>query len=180
VSAGTKLATEAGAEAQLQGNPTEARRLAKWDIIGMVIGLPVFLLAICALTGLQGIWWVGATVLFVSVSLFIPSRLYDHGRVRTIGSAAVSLAIAVSVNCAFVFGFGVCSFCSDPGDEYALGFLVMIGGGGLIAFAVALLCACVLLKKLRPSPIRAGITATAGIVLGLLNMLAVYLLLSFD
>jgi hypothetical protein len=146
------------------------------NIIGIMVGVPVFLLGICALAGsLNSVLnvLVGAILLLVSVGLFIPSGLYDRGRTRAIGFVALSLATAVTVTCAAFFGWGVCEILSDPPDEFGLWVLgAMIWVGSLIASIFALSCTCVLVFKLRPRPAHAAIGIAAGIAVGVLN--AVY------
>jgi len=148
------------------------------DIISIVMGAPIFLLGLSlALYGLHSLLSLGAGVilLLISVGLIIPGKVYEHRAARAIGFVALSLATAASVTCVVIIGIGVGIYYvsnSDPGAWWAWGVLVLIGGGGLLALILALLCTWVLLRKLRPKPAHAAVGIAAGIAVGALN--AVY------
>jgi hypothetical protein len=171
------MKNEPGVQAESQQGPVGKQNLKARDIIGIVMGVPILLaglwFAYSVLHGnlYQGL--VGAILLFISTSLFIPSRLYElyeHERTRAIGLVALSLVIAVSVNCAFFVGF---SLLAGPNDGALLALVV--AATFLIAFVFVLLCTLVLLGKLRPKPAHKAIAITAGIAVGLLHVLPVYL-----
>jgi hypothetical protein len=144
------------------------------NISSVVLGVLVFLAGLGALGGRLENGVVGGIALFVSVCLFIPSRVYEQRVARPIGFLALILATAASVNCAAFCGYAVYGFLSDLHDEFAL-LVAAIGVGGLMAFVLALSCTCVMLFKLRPRPAHAAIGIATGIAVGLLHILLVYL-----
>jgi divalent metal cation (Fe/Co/Zn/Cd) transporter len=177
------MTTEAGVPVRSKPNLADKHERA-WEtfgnIIGVVTGVPAFVLGICALAGslndvLNAL--VGAILLLISVGLLLPSRSYDHGKTRAIGFAALSLATAVTISCAAVLGWFAYNLLSDPPDEYGWWVLVaMIGVGCLIAFVYAISCTCVLVFKVKPKAAHAAIGIAAGIVVGLLIAVLMYLL----
>ena len=171
--------TEPGAGEKSPRYPTEKQHTKAWEIfgnvIGIVLGVPVFVAGLWLSTGaLHGDYHFGLAgfiLLLISIGLFIPSRLYDHGRTRAIGFVALSLATAVTVYCAAFLGWLAYNSLSDPPtpDEFGWWVLVvMIGVGYAIAFLYAISCTCVLLFKIKPRPAHAVVGIAAGIVVGAL------------
>jgi dipeptide/tripeptide permease len=183
-SGNTGLTAEPGAQERAQRYSKKRQHTKGWEIlgniIGIVMGVPVFVLGICALAGsLNSVLnlLVGAILLIISVGLLLPSRFYDHGKTRAIGFAALSLATVVTVSCAAVLGWFAYNLLSDPPDEYGWWVLVaMIGVGVLIASLFAISCTCVLVFKAKPKPAHAAIAIAAGIAVGLLTAVLMYLL----
>jgi len=173
------MTKEPGAEAQSQGCPAKRHYLTKRDIIGIVMGVPVFLLGFGALNGFPGAWWVGVIAMLISVGLFIPSRLYERGKPRAIGFVALGSAVAVSTNCVVLSALVVWGLMSHPDFEFAM-FLIVIGVGSLLSLVCAILSIVVLMFKLRPGRTHGRIGVSAGIAVGLLHILLVYLLLFRD
>ena len=147
------------------------------DIAGIVMGVPVLLLGLLVALGASemGLYWglVSAALLFVSVGLFVPSKSYEHGRLRAIGFVALSLSAALAAGCVVGFGINLYSFFSewDTDLDDSLSALA-VAVGCLVALAFAFLGTWVLRKKLSPSEdnliaaIVAGIVAlTLGVVL---------------
>ena len=171
--------TEPGAGEESPRYPTEKQHTKAWEIfgnvIGIVMGVLVFLAGLGALIGLPGVWWVGVIALFVSVCLFVPSKVYEHRIARAVGLLVVILATAVSVDFAVFSGYCASGFLSDPLDEFAL-LVGMIGVGSLIASVFAVSCTCVLVFKVKPRPAPAAVGITAGIAVGLLIAVLMYLL----
>jgi len=170
------MTTGPAADAQSTGCLAKRLGLTKRDIIGIVLGVPVFLLGFGALNGFPGAWWVGVIVLFVSFSLFTPGRVYEHRRVRAFGFVALGSAVAVSANCVALCALVVWGLMSHPDFEFAM-FLAIIGIGGLLSLILALSCICVLMFKLRPKQTHAAMGIAPGIAVGLLHILLAYLLL---
>ncbi len=155
------MTTEPGPQDQSQQGPTKKHYITEHDVIGIVMGVPVSLL------GLHLVTWpyhrllylvVGLTLQFISVGLFIPTSHCERRITRAIGFVALSLVIAVSVNCAFFVGL---SLLAGPNDGSLLALVV--AATFLIAFVFVLLCTLVLLGKLRPKPAHAAIGIAAGI-----------------
>jgi len=128
------------------------------------MAMPVLLLGLgLAIYGLRSPLSLGAgvTLLVISIGLFIPSMCYVWGPARAIGFAAAVLAIGMSV--AFAAWVGFCASYFLSGDDFAL-FGLFLGAPGLAAFAFAIGCADVLLKKLETRQIAAVIVV--GIAVG--------------
>ena len=176
-SGNSELRTGTGPQEGFQRHPIEKQRTKAWEIfgnvIGIVMGVLVLLAGLGALIGLPGVWWVGVIALFVSVCLFVPSRVYEHRISRAVGLLVVILATAVSVDFAVFSGYCASGFLSDPLDEFAL-LAVMIGVGSLIASVFAVSCTCVLVFKVKPRPAHAAIGIAAGIALGALMSYLLY------
>lgn len=154
------------ADVQSTGRPAKTPRLSKRDIVGIAMGIPLFLLSLCTLA-VNPVG--GGIVLFVSVSLLAPSRLYDHRKIRTMGFVALSLATAV----AFCFGalsvIGSIELLSDPADEWEYMMLAVVYAvGGLIGFVLALSCTSILVFKVKPSLAQAAIAIAVGLPTGAL------------
>jgi hypothetical protein len=137
------------------------------DIAGIVIGVPVFLLGLYVGLGALhlGLYFglVSATLLFVSVGLFIPSRRYEHGIARAIGFVALSLATALTVGCVAGFGLNLHdSFHEVAGDDATA--LLAIAVGCLMAFVFSCLGTWVLQMKLNPRPAHSILAAVLGAV----------------
>ena len=146
---------------------TKRQGLRGWDIAGIVIGVPVFLLGLCAL----GVWWAGAILLLISVGLFIPSKVYEHRVARAIGFVALTLATAVTSFCAVILGWGAYGLLSGStqDSEWMWWGMAVIGTFlYLIAFVVAVSGIGVLLKKIKPRPAHTVIVIAAGIAVGAL------------
>ena len=160
------MTTQVGAEEQRRGRPAKTPRLSKRDIIGIAMGIPLFLLSLCTLA-VNPVG--GVIVLFVSVSLLAPSRLYDRRNIRTMDFVAFRLATAV----AFCFGalsvIGSIGLLSDPADEWEYMMLAVVYAvGGLIGFVLALSCTSVLVFKVKPSLAQAAIATAVGLATGAL------------
>jgi hypothetical protein len=176
-SGNNKSVTEPGAQEESPRYPTEKQHTKAWgifgNVIGIVMGVLVFLAGLGALIGLPGVWWVGMIALFVSVCLFVPSRVYEHRIVHAIGLLALILGTAVSVDFAVFSGYCAFGFLSDLHDEFA-GLVAVIGVGSLIISAFAVSCTCVLVFKVKPRPAHAAIGIAAGIALGALMSYLLY------
>jgi len=170
-----RMTSEPRAGTQSHGRPAKRHLLTRRDIIGLVLGIPVFVagfgFAYGVLHGNLYQWFVGAILLFISIGLFIPGRLYEHEKSRAIGFVALCLAIAVSVNFAFLAGFAL---LAGPHDGSLL--TLVAAAICLIASVYVLLCALVLLRRLRPMRNHLVIGAAAGAAAGALNILLMYLL----
>ena len=137
------------------------------DIAGIVMGVPLLLLGL--LVGLfalrHGLYsgLVSATLLFISVGLFIPSRLYERGTTRAIGFIALSLAIALAAGCVVAFGVHLNdSFHEYQGDDATA--LLFIAIGCLMASVFPLLGTWVLQTKLNPRKYDLAVAIAAGIL----------------
>jgi hypothetical protein len=148
------------------------------DIAGFVLGAPILLAGIpLALNGpgkiLYFVW--GASLLLTSLGLFTPGSLYRWWPTRAIGFAAAVLAAGVAAGFAVLAGFCAQWLVSDPGDEWAL-LGVFLGAAGLAGFGYALACTVVLFKKLELETPQIVATIAAGIGVGALNIMLMYLL----
>lgn len=146
------------------------------DIIGIVLGVLLGLVGVVALATRMEWCLVGAVLLFISVSLLIPGRHYQHGKVRVMGFAALSLASAASITGAVFAGLGAFAFWSDPQDDWAL-LGLMIAAAGTLLSALAGAGAVVMVQKVRPRPAHTRGAVAVGIAAGLLNTALLYLLL---
>ena len=144
------------------------------DVAGILMAMPILLVGLgLAIYGLRSPLSLGAgvTLLLISIGLFIPSMYYGWGPARVIGFAAAVMAIGMSV--AFAAWVGFCASVFLSGDDFAL-FGLILGAPGLAAFAFAIGCADVLLKKLETKQIVAVIVV--GIAVGSPLVLLMYLL----
>jgi hypothetical protein len=176
-SGNSALRTGTGPQEGFQRHPIDKHRSKAWgiagNVIGIVLGVLALLVGLGALNGLRGVWWVGVIALFVSVCLFVPSRVYEHRIVHAIGLLALILGTAVSVDFAVFSGYCAFGFLSDLHDEFA-GLVEVIGVGSLIISAFAVSCTCVLVFKVKPRPAHAAIGIAAGIALGALMSYLLY------
>jgi len=159
------MRTEPGPQDQSQQGPTKKHYITKHDVIGIVMGIPLFLLGLCAL----GVWWIGLILLLISVGLLVPSSLYDHGKVRIIGFTALILAATVTAYCAVFLSLGAYAFLSDPPEDGEMRWIMAAVAmfWCLITFVPALPGICVLLKKLGPRPVHTTIAMVVGIAAAL-------------
>lgn len=145
------------------------------DIAGSVLGVPIFSIGLClalyAIPGNNYFGLVGAVLLLISVGLFIPSTAYEQGDIPIANFLAMISATAVSVNCGFFFGWmAYYAFYQEEDPTFALGG-VLFAAYGLAAFAYALGCTFVLLKKVTPRRILTAIAIAVGIAAGVLNIM---------
>ena len=174
------MTTEARAPLKLEQGHSKGQYqyLEGRDVVGIVMAGPVFLIGLgLAIYGLGSLLslGVGVILLLFSVALIIPGKHYDRGITRAIGFAAAVLAIGVSVALAAWVGF-FASYAFS-GDDFAL-LGVFFGAVGLAAFAYAIGCADVLLKKLETEQKVAVVVV--GIAVGSLLVLLMYLLHFFE
>jgi hypothetical protein len=178
MSGGGRMKTEPGAQVKPEQGHAKRQGLEGCDTAGIVMGLPIFFLGLCALCSKE-LWWVGTTLLIISVGLFIPSRHYEWGVTRVIGFTTAVLVTGVSVALAALAGFFTYWLYSNPDDEFGL-LGVFAGGTALAGFGYALGCTVVLLKKLEPETKQTVAAIIAGVVVGLLLVWLMYLLHFFE
>jgi hypothetical protein len=181
------MPTEPRVQAKSQRHPTEKHARA-WEVagnvIGIVMGLPIFLAgtwsAHDALRGDSQMGLLAVILLPISISLLIPTRLYERGTARAFGFVALSLAAAVTVSLAFFLGWWTYELLSNPPNEYNMFGLYLLAAlmmvGILISSVFALSCTCVLVFKVKPNAAHAAVGITAGIAVGLLTAVLMYLL----
>lgn len=185
------MTTQPGAQVKSEYGCAKRKGVEGCDIAGILIGTPILLIGLFLLAinganltrGLNGTLepaWIlffawGVLFVLVSIGLFIPAELYEWCFTRVFGFATAVLASAVAVPFAVLAGSCALWLFSDPHDEWAL--LGMIFGAiALAGFGYASGCAIVLLKKLDPEKGQTAATIAAGIGVGGLNIMLMYLL----
>ncbi|MBN2098003.1 MAG: hypothetical protein JW753_00245 [Dehalococcoidia bacterium] len=167
------MINEARTDLQYRQYTPRRHYMTKHDVIGILLGVPVFLLGLAAL----GAWWAGTILLLVAIGLLIPSRLYDRRHVRAFGLLALGLTVTVLVYCAVILGWGTFQFISDPPRDGEMRWIMAAVAmfWCLIAFVLAASSIWVLFKKLKPKQVYTAVAIAVGIAGGLAIVLPMFM-----